>query len=71
MGDLHSQLKQLPLENPIGSDDIYGRDISLGFFTDEFQWQNGTICTLFYLMTKIDLVSHFSNSVPYFSICVL
>ncbi|KAH8552484.1 hypothetical protein BGW37DRAFT_489157 [Umbelopsis sp. PMI_123] len=41
LGDLHSQLKQLPLESPIGSDDIYGRDISLGFFTDEFQWQNG------------------------------
>lgn len=45
MSDLHSQLKQLPLEDPIGSDDIYGRDISLGFFTDEFQWQNGMICT--------------------------
>jgi hypothetical protein len=47
MSDLHSQLKQLPLENPIGSDDIYGRDISLGFFTDEFQWQNGMICTFY------------------------
>jgi len=41
MADLHSQLKQLPLEEPIGSDDIYGRDISLGFFTSDFQWQNG------------------------------
>ncbi|KAJ2961253.1 hypothetical protein NQZ79_g3508 [Umbelopsis isabellina] len=41
MSDLRSQLSQLPLEKPMGSDDIYGRDISLGFFTDEFQWQNG------------------------------
>ncbi|CAO3690147.1 unnamed protein product [Umbelopsis ramanniana] len=35
----HSTLKAA--KNPIGNDDIYGRDISLGFFTDEFQWQNG------------------------------
>ncbi|KAI8070484.1 hypothetical protein BC940DRAFT_271220 [Gongronella butleri] len=34
-------LQSLPIEEPIGSEDIYGLDTSIAFFTDDFQWQNG------------------------------
>ena len=35
-----SELKKLPLENPVGGEDIYQQDISLGVFTDQWQWMN-------------------------------
>ncbi|KAG0744925.1 hypothetical protein G6F57_008902 [Rhizopus arrhizus] len=38
---LKSQLSSLPTEQPVGSEDIYGQDISISFFTDNFQWSNG------------------------------
>ncbi|KAL9540174.1 hypothetical protein PS6_010884 [Mucor atramentarius] len=38
---LKQQLQELPTEQPIGSQDIYGQDISLSFFSDDFQWSNG------------------------------
>jgi hypothetical protein len=38
---LKSQLSSLPTEQPVGSEDIYGQDISISFFTDDFQWSNG------------------------------
>ncbi|KAI8973798.1 hypothetical protein BDF20DRAFT_837696 [Mycotypha africana] len=38
---LKAQLKELPTEDPVGSEDIYGEDVSLSFFSDEFQWSNG------------------------------
>ncbi|KAG2203529.1 hypothetical protein INT46_011434 [Mucor plumbeus] len=38
---LKQQLQSLPTEEPVGSEDIYGQDISLSFFSDDFQWSNG------------------------------
>ncbi|KAI8086080.1 uncharacterized protein BX664DRAFT_334866 [Halteromyces radiatus] len=39
---LKETLGQLPVEEPIGSEDIYGFDTSIAFFSDDgFQWQNG------------------------------
>ncbi|KAL0089234.1 hypothetical protein F4703DRAFT_1926019 [Phycomyces blakesleeanus] len=38
---LRNQLAELPLEEPTGSQDIYGQDVSIGFFSNDFQWQNG------------------------------
>ncbi|KAI9473751.1 MAG: hypothetical protein EXX96DRAFT_487566 [Benjaminiella poitrasii] len=38
---LKQQLQTLPTEEPTGSEDIYGQDISLSFFSDDFQWSNG------------------------------
>ncbi|KAG0166392.1 hypothetical protein DFQ28_007262 [Apophysomyces sp. BC1034] len=39
--NLKQQLQQLPTEEPAGSEDIYGQDISIALLTDDFQWQNG------------------------------
>lgn len=39
---LKQELQALPTEEPQGSEDIYGQDISLSFFSDDFQWSNGT-----------------------------
>ncbi|KAI8377579.1 uncharacterized protein BYT42DRAFT_546254 [Radiomyces spectabilis] len=48
--DLHSfvaglekTLQMLPVESPEGSEDIYGEDISIAFYSSEtdFQWRNG------------------------------
>ncbi|KAF7731225.1 hypothetical protein EC973_000641 [Apophysomyces ossiformis] len=41
LAKLKEQLQQLPLEEPAGSEDIYGQDISIGYFSEDFQWQNG------------------------------
>ncbi|ORX53126.1 hypothetical protein DM01DRAFT_1383747 [Hesseltinella vesiculosa] len=41
VSSLVEQLKSLPTEHPTGSEDIYGLDTSIGFFSDDFQWQNG------------------------------
>ncbi|KAI7904648.1 uncharacterized protein BX663DRAFT_503079 [Cokeromyces recurvatus] len=38
---LKQKLQTLPTEEPVGSEDIYGQDISLSFFSDDFQWSNG------------------------------
>ncbi|KAG2196719.1 hypothetical protein INT47_009629 [Mucor saturninus] len=38
---LKQELQALPTEDPVGSEDIYGQDISLSFFSDDFQWSNG------------------------------
>ncbi|KAI9356076.1 hypothetical protein BD770DRAFT_323448 [Pilaira anomala] len=38
---LKQELQNLPTEQPVGSADIYGQDVSLSFFTDDFQWSNG------------------------------
>ncbi|CAO3618826.1 unnamed protein product [Mucor hiemalis] len=38
---IKNQLQQLPTEEPVGSQDIYGQDISISFFSDDFQWSNG------------------------------
>lgn len=39
---MKQELQALPTEEPVGSEDIYGQDISLSFFSDDFQWSNGT-----------------------------
>ena len=44
---IKKQLQELPTEQPPGSEDIYGQDISLGFMSDDFQWINGKTCILF------------------------
>ena len=38
---LHNILKTLPVESPPGSEDIYGRDISIFWGSDDLQWTNG------------------------------
>ena len=45
---LKEKLSDLPTEEPIGSEDIYGQDIGLMFFTDYFQWSNGTYYLFLY-----------------------
>ncbi|ORY99572.1 hypothetical protein BCR42DRAFT_385562 [Absidia repens] len=35
------ELGQLPIEEPIGSEDIYGFDTSISFLSGDFKWQNG------------------------------
>ncbi|KAG8729528.1 hypothetical protein FRC11_008533 [Ceratobasidium sp. 423] len=39
--ELHSILSEIPMENPPGSEDIYGMDISIFWGSREFTWQNG------------------------------
>ncbi|KAI8341002.1 hypothetical protein EDC96DRAFT_522830 [Choanephora cucurbitarum] len=41
LDEIKKQLQELPTEQPPGSEDIYGQDISLGFMSDDFQWING------------------------------
>lgn len=41
MEQIKNQLQQLPTEEPVGSQDIYGQDVSISFFSDDFQWSNG------------------------------
>ncbi|KAF9043580.1 hypothetical protein BDZ89DRAFT_1034436 [Hymenopellis radicata] len=39
--ELHSILKELPTEQPPGSQDIYGLDISIAWGSDDLMWCNG------------------------------
>lgn len=39
--ELKSILKELPTEQPPGSEDIYGLDTSIAFGSDDFEWMNG------------------------------
>ncbi|KAJ3979007.1 hypothetical protein F5890DRAFT_1421945 [Lentinula detonsa] len=39
--ELHGILKQLPTEQPPGSEDIYGLDTSIFWGSDDLQWVNG------------------------------
>jgi hypothetical protein len=39
--ELHSILKQLPTEQPPGSEDIYGLDTSIAWQSDDLEWCNG------------------------------
>jgi hypothetical protein len=39
--ELHGILKELPTEQPPGSEDIYGLNTSIMWGDDGFQWQNG------------------------------
>jgi hypothetical protein len=39
--ELHALLKDLPTEQPPGSQDIYGLDTSIMFGMDGFEWCNG------------------------------
>lgn len=39
--ELHSILKELPMEEPSGSEDIYGLDTSIAWQSDDLEWQNG------------------------------
>ncbi|CAO3629218.1 unnamed protein product [Cunninghamella blakesleeana] len=39
--EIKDLLKTLPIEEPAGSEDIYGLDTSITFFSDDFNWQNG------------------------------
>ncbi|KAE8343844.1 hypothetical protein BDV24DRAFT_128313 [Aspergillus arachidicola] len=38
---LYEILQDLPLESPPGSEDIYGKDISISWSSDDFAWCNG------------------------------
>ncbi|KAG8697323.1 hypothetical protein FRC09_007940 [Ceratobasidium sp. 395] len=39
--ELHSILKELPTEQPPGSQDIYGLDTSIAWGSDDLEWTNG------------------------------
>jgi len=39
--ELHGILKELPMESPPGSEDIYGLDTSIAWGSDDLQWMNG------------------------------
>ncbi|KAB8217100.1 hypothetical protein BDV33DRAFT_177733 [Aspergillus novoparasiticus] len=39
--ELYKILQDLPLEDPPGSEDIYGKDISISWSSDDFVWCNG------------------------------
>ncbi|KAK5086201.1 hypothetical protein LTR70_007446 [Exophiala xenobiotica] len=39
--ELHGILKELPVENPSGSEDIYGMDTGIMWGSDDFEWFNG------------------------------
>ncbi|KAJ4463899.1 hypothetical protein C8R41DRAFT_898733 [Lentinula lateritia] len=39
--ELHGILKELPTEEPRGSEDIYGLDTSIFWGSDDLQWMNG------------------------------
>ncbi|KIY72713.1 hypothetical protein CYLTODRAFT_417715 [Cylindrobasidium torrendii FP15055 ss-10] len=41
MDELHTILKQIPTEQPPGSEDIYGLDTSIAYGADDFMWCNG------------------------------
>ncbi|RUP50916.1 hypothetical protein BC936DRAFT_137119 [Jimgerdemannia flammicorona] len=41
VSDLRSELHNLPTEQPVGAQDIYGFDISISFDWNDFHWQNG------------------------------
>ncbi|KAI9926538.1 hypothetical protein ASPWEDRAFT_176490 [Aspergillus wentii DTO 134E9] len=40
--ELYNILKELPIEQPAGSEDIYGHDTSIAWFDNDFQWLNGS-----------------------------
>jgi hypothetical protein len=52
---LKEKLSELPTEEPVGSEDIYGQDIGLMFFTDDFQWSNGTYYLFFFILLLVYL----------------
>ena len=39
--ELHDILKDLPTEQPPGSEDIYGLDISIAWGSEDLEWVNG------------------------------
>jgi len=39
--ELHGILKELPTEQPPGSEDIYGLDTSIAWGSDDLEWYNG------------------------------
>lgn len=39
--ELEAILKSLPIENPVGVQDIYGLDTSIAFGNGDLQWMNG------------------------------
>ncbi|KAI7879313.1 hypothetical protein K492DRAFT_178863 [Lichtheimia hyalospora FSU 10163] len=41
IGMIKQQLEQLPVEEPFGSEDIYGLDTAIMFSVDDFHWANG------------------------------
>jgi hypothetical protein len=41
VNELHGILKVIPTEYPPGSEDIYGQDKSIAWFSEDLQWMNG------------------------------
>ncbi|KAJ6587862.1 hypothetical protein B0H19DRAFT_1225911 [Mycena capillaripes] len=39
--ELHGILKAIPMEDPKGSEDIYGMDTSIAWGSDDLEWYNG------------------------------
>ncbi|KXN81991.1 hypothetical protein AN958_03338 [Leucoagaricus sp. SymC.cos] len=39
--ELHGILRELPMENPPGSEDIYGLDTSIAWGSEDLEWCNG------------------------------
>ena len=40
--ELYGILKTIPTESPRGSQDIYGLDTSIAWFSDDLEWMNGS-----------------------------
>jgi len=41
INELHDILKEIPTEQPAGSEDIYGLDTGIFWESDDFTWMNG------------------------------
>jgi len=41
MEELYNILKTLPVERPVGSEDIYGLDTSIAWGSEDLMWING------------------------------
>ncbi|KAH6964940.1 hypothetical protein EDB82DRAFT_511257 [Fusarium venenatum] len=39
--ELHGILKELPMEEPRGSEDIYGLNVGIAWGSDDLEWTNG------------------------------
>lgn len=40
--ELHGILKTIPTEDPSGSEDIYGLDTSIAWYSQDLKWMNGS-----------------------------
>ncbi|RUP50666.1 hypothetical protein BC936DRAFT_138187 [Jimgerdemannia flammicorona] len=61
VSDLRSELHNLPTEQPVGAQDIYGFDISISFDWNDFHWQNGKYLRLLSTALALDMMAMWPN----------